>query len=106
VAFGADSKEGVPKDGGFQLRAAALPRAGLGNLCLLWPRALRRNDGKTALRGEGGEREERSWVFRNTIMCFVHVEPELSGCPPVGLQLRCGTWALATIPEQKAHRIF
>ena len=91
VAYGDDGKEGVPKDVGCQLYAAALPRAGSRNLCLLWLHALCRNGSNPMLREEGGEREERSCTFPNMIMCLVHVELELLGHPPLGLQFGCVT---------------
>lgn len=106
VAYGDDGKEGVPKDVGCQFCAAALPRVGSRNLCLLWLHASCRNGSNTMLQEEGGEREERSRAFPNMIMCLTHVEPEILGCPLVGLQLGCGMRTFGTIPEQKARRLF
>lgn len=92
VARGDDGKEGVPKDGGRQLRAAALPRAASRNPRLLWLHALRRNGNNASAAGrKEGREEERARGFPNAIMCLVHAEPELSGRPAAGLQRGCGT---------------
>lgn len=91
VAYRDDGREGVLEEVGCQLCAAALPRAGSRNWCLLWLCVPSRAGSNTELWEEGGERGESSCVFPNTIMCLIHVEPELSGCPPVGLQLRVVT---------------